>query len=169
MGVDGLNLRWDKERAFQSDVIFIFLFKFLFTLSWRVKLKHEKCCCANRLRFSHSVCECGSMFNQFFTLLSRPGKAERTICLFKMLRWGFFPQYLLWTIVGGEGAEIFVESWVKFELEQVEPTHVEARSAIKKVFQSTDTNLSFFPLPHFLYNPASKITFEHTQTHTWSC
>jgi nicotinamide riboside transporter PnuC len=92
----------EEEGKFKSDVIFIFLFQFLFTRKG-FSLKHEKNVVVQIGRDFYSIYVwIVSMFNQFFTLLSRPGKAEwTTICLFKMLRWGFFQFSYLVLCVGG--------------------------------------------------------------------
>lgn len=114
------------KRPFKSDVIFFFLFQFLFTRKG-FSLKHEKnLLCKSAEIFIPYVWN-GSMFNQFFTLLSRPGKAEwTTICLFKMLRWGFFSTFILGFVCGWILAkETFDERWVKFELKQVESKRIE--------------------------------------------
>lgn len=95
--------------------------------------------------FSHSGSVQGSMFNQFFTLLSRPGKAEWTICLFKMFRCGFFFQFTFHPQCGWPGVvdEIFVERRVKLKSETswiVELFHFILNWSCdkKECFQSTE-------------------------------
>lgn len=98
------------------------------------------------------------MFNQFFTLLSRPGKAERAICLFEMLRCGdFFVRNSSFA-----GAEVFDESWD----ENSNWNKLSRMNQIGEGFEgeknpSTDTNLS--PSPgSFPLIPV------RNHTHAWS-
>lgn len=90
------------SNVFQSDVIFIFCLSYLHWQRSRGEVVVQ-------IGWDFSTCGPRSMFNQFFTLLSRPGKAEWTICLFKMLRCGDFFS-LAFTIHPWAGA-IFAESW----------------------------------------------------------
>lgn len=98
------------SNVFQSDVIFIFCLSYLHWQRSRGEVVVQ-------IGWDFSTCGPRSMFNQFFTLLSRPGKAEWTICLFKMLRCGDFflshSQFIL-----GRGRYL-LKVGMEFKLEQV--------------------------------------------------